>query len=334
MMYIPPEIHTAMQNGAALAVSISGGKDSHAMLKEITEASHQYGWEKQVFALHMDLGRAEWKQTPLVVTRHAAENNLPLVVVRRPQGDLVQEIQDRMEKLRATKQPFWPSSSARYCTADQKRAQADKVYRNLDEHLAPFWPSSSARYCTAHHKTNQADKVYRNYDVIISAEGLRAAESPARAKKNPLHLREQITAAALRELTVDEALTFRGIGQRVAINWYPIFDYTLDQVWETCGTSRAELETRRALYKDGLVDAALDGWPGHPAYVFGNERLSCALCVLASENDIRNGAAHNPELFETYRRMEIEGGSTFKNGKSLADIVGYDVEQIWTSPSP
>lgn len=325
-IYIPNAIHTAMKLGAAMAVSISGGKDSHAMLKQIVQAGRLYGWEKQIFALHMDLGRAEWKQTPAIVTRHAAESNVPLLVVSRPQGDLVQEIQDRMEKLRTTNQPFWPSSAARYCTADQKRAQADKVYRNLEEHLAPFWPSSSARYCTAHHKTNQADKVYRNHELVISAEGIRAAESPARAKKNPICLREQITSQALREMPVEDALTLRGIGQRVAINWYPIFDYTLDQVWEACGTSQAELDARRVLYKAGNEEAALQGWPGHPAYVYGNERLSCALCVLASDNDIRNGAKHNPALFETYRRMEIEGGSTFKNGKSLADIVGRDIQ--------
>ena len=38
----------------------------------------------------------------------------------------------------------------------------------------------------------------------------------------------------------------------------------------------------------------------HEAYDLGNHRLSCALCVLASLNDLINGAVHNPD---TYREI-------------------------------
>lgn len=321
---VPPFIDAAMRQGATLCISVSGGKDSQAQANALTRLHCERGWTGDIFALHMDLGRAEWPQTPAHVERIAADNSLPLVVVARPQGDLVQEIQDRMDKLRGTGKPFWPSSASRYCTADQKRSQADKVYRNVEEHLAPFWPSSANRYCTSHHKTNQADKVYRQHRVIISAEGIRADESPARAKKDPLHMREQITAKALHGLSLEDALAYRNADQRLAINWYPIFDWSIDDVWAACGTSAAELDERRALYQHGRASEALEGWPAHPAYVFGNQRLSCALCVLASDNDIRNGAKHHPELYQTYRQMEIEGGSTFKNGRSLADIVEGD----------
>lgn len=322
---VPPIIDTAMRQGATLAVNISGGKDGQAMANTLGRLHQERGWAGGIFALHMDLGRAEWPQTPGHVERIAHENGLPLVVVNRPQGDLVQEIADRMEKLRGTGKPFWPSSASRYCTADQKRSQADKVYRDVDAHLAPFWPSASSRYCTAHHKTNQADKVYRQHRIVISAEGIRAAESKTREKKNPLHMREQITAKALVNLSLEDALAYRNPEQRLGINWYPIFDWSIDDVWAACGTSAADLETRRALYADGREAEALDGWPCHPAYVFGNQRLSCALCVLASDNDIRNGAKHHPELYATYRQMEEEGGSTFKHGRSLADIVEGDL---------
>lgn len=57
------------------------------------------------------------------------------------------------------------------------------------------------------------------------------------------------------------------------------------------------------------------------AYVYGNERLSCALCILANDNDLRNGARHQPELAAHYIRLEEVGGATFKNGRSLAEIV-------------
>lgn len=325
---VPAEIEMALEMGATLVISISGGKDSQAMLCKLPGMHAINRWPGTLFALHMDLGRAEWKQTPAFVERIASENGVPLIVTRRPQGDLVQEIEDRMHKLRGTERPFWPSSAARYCTADQKRSQADRVYRDPDAHLPPFWPSSASRYCTAHQKTNQADKVYRNHEIIISAEGIRSQESPARAKKSPVSIRSQITAKSLRDLPIVDALRQKQPGQRVAINWFPIFDWTLEEVWEGCGTSLDELRRRQALYRDGREEEALEGWVGHPAYVFGNDRLSCALCILASDNDIRNGAKHNPELAQHFLHLEEVGGSTFKNGKSLADILaGGDADR-------
>lgn len=326
-MIIPREIEMALDGGGALALSISGGKDSQAMVNALAPTALARGWN--VFCLHMDLGRAEWPQTPEHVEKIAAEYDLPLVVVRRPQGDLVQEIEERKEKLAGTDKPFWPSASARYCTADQKRAQADKVYRNMGnvvtEHEQgtgkPFWPSASARYCTAHQKTNQADKVYRKYSIIISAEGIRAEESDTRKKKPVTQIRQQITAKALRNLLIEDVLAYQSLGQRVGITWYPIFDWTIDNVWSAMATDVHDLERRRQLYKDGNEQEALDGWPAHPAYVFGNERVSCAICVLACDGDIRNGAKHHPTLYQTYRGWEIETGITFKNGRSLADIV-------------
>jgi 3'-phosphoadenosine 5'-phosphosulfate sulfotransferase (PAPS reductase)/FAD synthetase len=288
-LHIPLEIEAAMDAGAAMAVSISGGKDGEAMGNALVPVALARGWH--IFALHMDLGRAEWPQTPAHVETIAGRWGIPLVVVSRPQGDLVQEIGDRMDKLTGTGKPFWPSSAA--------------------------------RYCTSHQKTNQADKVYRQHEVIISAEGIRSQESPARAKKSPLQLRRQITASALRDLPIEDALAYRSLGQRVAITWFPIFDWSLEDVWQAMGTSTADLERRRQLYRDGREAEALDGWPGHPAYVFGNDRLSCALCVLANDNDIQNGTRHVGQLYRTYRQMELRGGFTFKNGRSLANIAGW-----------
>lgn len=321
-----------MAAGGTLALSVSGGKDGQAMTNALLPIIQERGWK--AFLLHMDLGRAEWPQTPAHVERIAERTGLSLVVVKRPQGDLVQEIEDRMVKLAGTDKPFWPSSASRYCTADQKRAQADKVYRNLESVVEqqeattgkPFWPSSANRYCTSHHKTNQADKVYRQHEIIISCEGIRAQESPARAKKPQLQIREQITAKALQGLPIMDALAYRSLGQRLALTWFPILDWELEDVWQAMGTSSAELERRRELYRAEDDVAALDGWPGHPAYVFGNVRVSCAICMLAIDGDIRNGAKHHPELYRTYRQMEVDSGFTFKNGRSLADITGANDE--------
>lgn len=282
---VPHVIQQAVRAGATMALSISGGKDSQAMMNRLRIL------DCQKFAIHMDLGKAEWSQTPEHVEKTARENGLQLVVVRRPQGDLVDEIEQRMIKLEGTGTPFWPSSTSRYCTADQKRAQADKVYRQ--------------------------------YNLIISCEGNRALESPKRSKDAVVSVRKQITAKALRDLPVEDAFAawLRNPQQRLALTWYAIHDWTIDDVWSACGTSAADLATRRGLYLDGMEDEALNGWLCHPAYVFGNSRLSCAICILADDNDIRNGARHNPWVAEKFLSMERSSGITFKSTKSLAGIL-------------
>lgn len=356
---MPDVIVDALNQGATLAVSLSGGKDSQALANVLSRLRRAQNWPGVIFALHMDLGRAEWGETPAHVEHIARENDLELMVISRPQGDLVQEIQDRMEKLRGTGKPFWPSSAARYCTADQKRSQADKVYRNLE--ATPFWPSAANRYCTSHHKTNQADKVYRRHDLVISAEGIRADESPKRRRDPVVSVRKAITSKPLKNLPPDEALaTWLEVRQlldagdyeavatlgleyyarenspwRLALTWYPLHEWLVEDVWRACGTSGADLERRQRLYREGEQEGndakkqeALAGWPGHPAYVYGNARLSCALCILATKNDIRNGAKHNPDLLRIYVQMEREGGSTFKQDLALADIaeeLGIDI---------
>ena len=284
---IPKEIKSALDNGATLCISVSGGKDSQAMGNALVPIALKSQWD--VFALHMDLGKAEWEQTDKVVEAMVKGWGIPLVVVNRPQGDLVDQIKDRMEKLKGTGKPFWPSAKMRYCTSDQKRGQADKRYRR--------------------------------YEVIVSAEGIRGEESVFRSRKAAVQIRKTITFKHLNGMGVSEALASREKGERVGINWYPILDWSIEEVWQAMGTDTADLERRRELYREGDETGALAGWPAHPAYVYGNERLSCALCVLACDGDIRNGAKHNPELYRIYRQMEIDGGFTFKNGRSLVDIV-------------
>ena len=107
---------------------------------------------------------------------------------------------------------------------------------------------------------------------------------------------------------------------RLALNWLPIHEYTESQVWEACGHSQDEIDLRRFQYACGLHDAALDGWTGHPAYVYGSTRLSCALCVLASRNDLEVGARHNPELHRHLSELEQIGGATFRHKFSLSEL--------------
>jgi 3'-phosphoadenosine 5'-phosphosulfate sulfotransferase (PAPS reductase)/FAD synthetase len=341
---VPSVLDAVLSRGdAALFVSISGGKDGQAMLIALAQLHRERGWASGLFAIHADLGRTEWKESLPHCQALCDELGIFLKVVKRPQGDLLQEIQDRQAKLtgtgrsawptatqryctadqkrgqieKAKRQPFWPDAANRYCTADQKRGQVDKAVR------APFWPSAASRYCTSHQKGEQIDKELRAYSLVVSAMGMRAGESRARAKRQPLTIDRTLTAKRFRDMELGDAFAAWRSDEsaaRLAFDWLPVHDWTIDDVWSAIGTSAEDLARRQALYAAGNVEEALAGWQAHPAYVYGNQRVSCSLCVLASRNDLRVGALHNPELFRTYVQMERESGFTFQHGKSLADV--------------
>lgn len=288
MLHIPPIIAAACAQGAALAISISGGKDSQALLSAVASWHRASGYSNEVFAIHADLGRTEWPQTPAHVERICKVAGVPLVVVRRPAGDLLARWEERMQKLQGTGKPFWSSAQNRYCTSDLKRGP-------INQYL-------------------------RRYPLVISVEGIRADESAGRARKPVVHMREGITAAKLHGLELDDALAFRSFKQRLALTWNAIHSWSVEDVWAACGTSAAALAHRQRLYQAGEEEAALLGWPAHPAYVLGNERLSCALCILGSKNDLRNGARHNPALYRRLVEMEQQSGYTFRQDVALGRL--------------
>lgn len=293
-IWVPHVVETMMTEGATLAISISGGKDSQALLSELMAWHRQNGFGGELYAIHSDLGRAEWPQTSDFVHSLCERVGVPLRVVQRPKGDLVARFEERIEATRESGAPFWPSAASRYCTSDLKRGPIDTELRG-------------AR-------------------LIISAEGVRADESRARANKPVVEVRKGITAGSqdaacdLRSMEPEAALLARETGQRVALNWRPLLHWNEEDVWRACGTSGTDLRRRQMLYRAGNESAALAGWPAHPAYVWGNSRLSCALCVLAGENDLTNGANHNPELYRDYLELERRGGATFKHKWSLSEL--------------
>lgn len=299
---LPLDVSVRLNAGAALAVSISGGKDSQALAVALSKMHRAAEWPGPIFALHADLGRAEWAQTPAHVERIARDCGLPLVIVRRPKGDLVARIQERAEKLAGEGKPHWPSAANRYCTSHLKTGPADTALRGeaAPVYGKPHWPSSAQRYCTSDLKRGPIDTALRQHTAIISAEGVRKDESRERAKKPASEPRAQIVTRT-----------------RDALTWRPLLDWSTEDVWAACGTSAAELARRQALHNAGDTLAAMDGWPCHPAYVLGNRRLSCAICVLADRGDIANGLRHAPALAAEYIRMERETGFTFRQDLSL-----------------
>ena len=79
-----------------------------------------------------------------------------------------------------------------------------------------------------------------------------------------------------------------------------MLDFSETQIWETIAES---------------------GFGYHPAYDAGCSRVSCSICVLASEHDIRIGAQYNPDLARKYLEIEAKIGHRFWAGRSLEEIL-------------
>jgi len=243
-----------LRDGAALVLSVSGGKDSDAMCHHLLERRQTEGWAGDVVMIHADLGaRVEWQQTPDYVQNLARRKGVPLHVVRWTHGDLIDRIWQRYYK--DPSRPCWPSAQMRYCTADLKRGPISRELRRL-------FPSGN----------------------VICAMGLRAQESQTRARRPTFSLR------------TDSSAPTKG---RFVYDWLPIHDWMETNVWD-------------CIRRHGNIH--------HEAYSLGNHRLSCALCVLASLNDLINGAVHNPDTYREYRRIEAVTGYSFRQDFWLSDL--------------
>ena len=101
---IPPVIQQALISGATLAISISGGKDSQALLNALNR--RKYNWPGPYFTIHAHLGRAEWPESLDHCRLISQQAGMELIVVRRNKGDLVDRMSERMDQLDGTNKPF------------------------------------------------------------------------------------------------------------------------------------------------------------------------------------------------------------------------------------
>ncbi len=164
----------------------------------------------------------------------------------------------------------------------------DRIWqRYYSDPSRPCWPSSKVRYCTSDLKRAPISRWIRNtYSTgkVVCAMGLRAEESHTRAKRQTFAVRDDCAAPT------------KG---RFVFDWLPIHDWTDTDVWN--GIRR-------------------HGYIHHDAYKLGNHRLSCALCVLASLNDLINGAIHNSDTYREYCWIEAVTGYSFRKDFWLSDL--------------
>jgi 3'-phosphoadenosine 5'-phosphosulfate sulfotransferase (PAPS reductase)/FAD synthetase len=128
---ITSEIVAAIRAGAWIVFNLSGGKDSSAALFAVNLQLDSLGHPRaRRTAIHADLGRAEWDSTSATVARIAASAGVPLTVVRRAAGDLVDRWKQRFESGKRRYEALetynligpWSSASLRFCQSEMKAA--------------------------------------------------------------------------------------------------------------------------------------------------------------------------------------------------------------------
>ena len=244
---VPPECREMIRRGALVSVSTSGGKDSQAMgilLARIVPRD-------QLVAVHAPLGEVEWPGTVEHI-ESTIPPGLPLIMAETASG---KSLLDRVEE-----RGKWPGIRQRWCTAEHKRGPIERELR---------------RYLKAHPH-------FRGR--LINAMGMRADESPARARKIPWRRNDRMSVAG-----------------REVFDWLPVFDLSTDDVF-------------RVIHDAGQS----------PHWIYEHlPRCSCAFCIFSSPEQLRCAAELRPELYRRYAELERRIGHTLSPSRvPLTQLTG------------
>lgn len=264
---ITPEVRAQLDAGAVVAMGVSGGKDSSALAIRLTEYLDEIGHTGPRVLIHSHLGRVEWKESLPVCERLAARLGLELIVVERAAGDLM----DRWLKR-------WSNNLQRY------------MELSCVKMILP-WSTPSMRFCTSELKTDVicAELVKRfPGQVILSATGVRSAESASRAKMAVASLQPKLAR--------------RG---SIGMNWNAIKEFGTDEVFEFLAERNEPL---------------------HEGYTrFNSSRISCVFCIMATLADLTAASSceDNVAIYREMVQLEIDSTFAFQGARWLGDVAPH-----------
>ena len=250
-----PEILQLLNNNAPVAIGCSGGKDSVAVALALSNYLEERGYTGPKLLIHSHLGEVEWQDSYPSCQRVAARIGWDLQVTRRKAGGLMERWESR-----------WASSVRRYLALECVKV------------ILP-WSTPSMRFCTSETKADPIastlKKTWGNKAPIISVTGIRAEESPARAK---------------RPVSSPNAKLPKG-----SMDWNPIIKWTKAEVF--AAISEAGLELHEAYTK------------------FGSSRVSCVFCIMGAQADLRAALSdpRNREIYERMCELEIKSAFGFQS---------------------
>jgi 3'-phosphoadenosine 5'-phosphosulfate sulfotransferase (PAPS reductase)/FAD synthetase len=215
-----PELEQALRDDAAIAIGISGGKDSCACAIAVSNYLDEFGHRGPRVLIHADLGRIEWTQSLPVCERLAARLGLELIVVRRPAGDLLARWNQR-----------WKNNVRRYADLECVK-------------LILPWSTAGMRFCTSELKTAQiCSELVRRFPArtIVSVIGIRAQESGRRAQRPAVASQPKLANRRHRTTGMD---------------WHPILDWSRSDVLGYLAEKAFELHEAYTLFGSSRVSCA------------------------------------------------------------------------------
>lgn len=192
-------IQDLIEKGALFVVNHSGGKDSQAMMIRLVDLVPV----RQLLVVHAALGEVEWEGALELAERQAAAAGAPFIVARSVKT-FFEMVEHRFKVRPGPNSPCWPSAENRQCTSDLKRGPIQREVR---------------RYAKE-----------RGFTLIVSCMGIRAQESPARAKHKTLKLNERCSVAGrlwyewlpIHQLTTEEVSRRSAVLARIRIGHTPL----------------------------------------------------------------------------------------------------------------
>ena len=254
---LSPECREMIRAGALVAINHSGGKDSQAMAILLSRIVP----DDQLLAVHAPLGAVEWPGT-IEHIEATLPAGVPLIFAPVASGKTLLE--------RVEERGMFPGISQRWCTSDFK---AGPIQREL------------RRYLKAHPRFGGR---------LVNAMGMRAEESPARARKAPWRRNDRMSAAG-----------------REVFDWLPVFDLSTADVFRV------------------IRDAGQK-----PHWIYNHlRRCSCSFCIFSSLEDLRRAAELRPDLYRRYAETERRIGHTLSpSGVSLPELTGISPTPAATTP--
>lgn len=284
---VPPAAPDPSDPGVQIVLSLSGGKDSGALLSYVVRT---YGTASQAHAarlraVYADTGM-EWPDAEAVIAQQLAAVRarwgveIPLAVVRKQDldGDAV-GILDVVER-----RGFFPDRQARWCTSDFKRSPIDRWLRNAYVGGTEAGP-----------------------ERVLVALGIRSLESANRAFGRFGKPGAQGWTHPDVNMDVREKATSR---RRSVFDWYPLYDWCPGPDGRTCPSvvnlwdGAAWVPHRPQPWQDVWHELRAYGVPVHRAYELGFPRLSCAFCIFGRPDDLRRAAEIHPDLFRRIAQLE------------------------------
>ena len=177
----------------AVAIGVSGGKDSQAAALATVAHLDSIGHAGTRVLIHSDLGQVEWEESLPGCEDLARHLGLELLVVRRAAGGLMERWETR-----------WASSVRRYGALETVT-------------LVLPWSTPSMRFCTSELKTHVIGAALRRRfpgRTIVNVTGVRREESAARAK-----------------MPIADFGTRQSRPGVESWNWRPIIDWTVAEVF-------------------------------------------------------------------------------------------------------